>query len=240
MGLIVGHHLPGVPVPIQGLMFAGAPVIAPQVTTLLQPPGLESAGDRIFAFGGGTAGGINVDGTWTQLNTLPFLNFVLFTKIAAGNASDDATLSGFAGQQVAVGVKFMMQDIPGPGTWDFNAQGSSVSGNQTSFVCGQLNAFLIPKPSLSIYCGVRRADGISAASGPGGFSDLAWATPPDGGVLLTAKTTDTLPPTATYWHAINFNFQPSQVTYPSGKFWAGADPGGLHSTSTRGWRYNHD
>ncbi|MCK4898584.1 MAG: hypothetical protein KAS38_07395 [Anaerolineales bacterium] len=238
MGLILGHHLPIGPGP-QGLVRAGAPVIAPQSTTLL-PGADEAPGDRLFAFGGGTAGGIIVDGTWTQLNTLPFLNFVLFTKIAAGAASDEARLSGFIGQQVAVGVKFTFKDIPGPGSWDFNAQGSQVASDQTSFINGQLNAFLAPAPSISIYVGVRRADGINAASGPGGFSDPLWTTAPDGGVVLQAKTTDTIVPTSTYWHAINWNFQAIKTTYPAGKFWSGADPGSLHATTTRGWRYDHD
>jgi hypothetical protein len=239
MGLILGHHLAGGAGP-SGLVAVGPVIVAPQTPTLLPPAPIEGPGDRLFALVSGTAGLPLTDGTWTTLNVPAGASFRLKTKIAAGNSTDDASVDGGIGNTVSVGVKFTFPDIPGPGSWDFNAQGSIVNSLQLTFITGQLNAFLSPKPSMSIYVGVRTAQGLNPASGPGVFSDSAWTIPPDGGVILKQKTQFFGVNPFTMWHACNFNFQPVQATYPSGKQWSDADQGVLHGTATRGWRYNHD
>lgn len=240
MGLILGHHLPlGLGLP--GILEVGVKIRMPQANTLLPPTSTEAAGDRIFVLIMGTAAGPIVDGTWFQLNHPLGASFTVHTKVAAGNATDDAFISGIPGNTVSVGVKFTMKDIPGPGSWDFNAQGTSVNSIQPTFICGSLPAFLAPAPSISFFVGERtHAPGTNPASGPGSFSDPQFTTPPDGGVILADKTEFLLPNQFTKWHAANWHFQPIKATYASGKTWSGADPGTPLSTSTRGWRYDHD
>ncbi len=240
-----GKHGPGHYISGNGAVAArievGAKIRLPQAPTLLPQPAFAGAGDRLFALISGTPGGFIGDATWFQLNSPAGSSFTVHTKVAAGNATDDASIDGFPGNTVTVGVKFAMIDIPGAGSWDFNAQGTIVNSLQLTFITGALNAFLIPKPSLSFYVGLRTfSPGNNGAAGPGIFSDVAFNGGPDGGVILADKTDFLLPVPFTMWHACNWNFQPLQITYPAGKFWSGADPGTLIGTATRGFRYNHD
>ncbi len=240
-----GKHGPGHYIPSGGAVAArievGTKIRLPQAPTPLPNPAFTSAGDRLFALVSGTAGDPITDGTWTILNVPAGASFRLKTKVAAGNVTDDASIDGFVGNTVSVGVKFTMIDIPGAGSWDFNAQGAIVNSVQPTFITGSINAFLAPKPSLSFYAGVRtNSPGLNPAAGPGSFSDVAFNGGADGGIILADKTDFLLPINFTMWHACNWNFQPLQITYPAGKFWTQADNGTMIATATRGWRYNHD
>ncbi len=191
-----------------------------------------------------TAAGPNVDGTWTQLNTAP-AGFTVHTKIAAGNATDEAYVPGSAQPQM-VHIKFTMKQIAGPGWWDFNAQSTLRNTNRNQFDCNSLAAFGAPAPSCSFFAGRRVAAG-SVPDAVGDFSDPLWNAPPDGGTILKVRTelVQFPPPPdppifTTYWSAISFLCEPTKNPYPTGMFWSGADEPNSHLTSTRGWRYDHD
>ncbi len=178
-----------------------------------------------------------MDGTWTQLNTAP-ASFNVFTKVAAGNATDDAS-NGGGGLVHQVNIKFTMKDIAGAGSWDFNAQSTLRHTNRTAFDCNSLASFGTPAPSCSFFAGVRVVNGSDGDS-VGNFSDFAWNSPPNGGTILKVRTFNVLPTQSTQWSAISFLCEPTKVVYATGKFWSGAGAPGNFLTSTRGWRYDHD
>ena len=185
MGLILGHHLPFAGL-IGGAMEAGPPIIGGimGVPQLIPASPTESIDDRIFVYSN-TAAGPNVDGTWTQLNTAP-AGFTVHTKIAAGNATDEAYVPGSAQPQM-VHIKFTMKQIGGPGWWDFNAQSTLRNTNRNQFDCNSLAAFGAPAPSCSFFAGRRVAAG-SVPDAVGDFSDPLWNAPPDGGTILKVRT----------------------------------------------------
>lgn len=239
MGLILGHHLPfgGL---VGGAIEAGAAIIGqPTGSNQLIPPSpTESVDDRIFVYTNTTAGPI-IDGSWTALNTLPG-TLTVHTKIAAGNATDDAFApQGFPGLVHYVYIKFTMKQIGGAGWWDFNAQSTLRHTNRLLFDCNSLASFGTPAPSCSFFAGHRQASG-NVAGGVGNFSDPLWNAPPDGGTILNVRTFNPLPLTSTHWSAISFLCEPVKNNYPTGMFWSGAASGSNILTSTRGWRYDHD
>ena len=196
----------------------------------------ETAGDRIFVYGSGEQP--NVDGTWTQLATAP-AGFDVFTKVAAGDATDIATTGGGAGDAAAVMIKFTMKDTAGVGSWDFDAQSTLRNTNRANFDCNSLGFGLGGGPSCAFFAGRRIASGVTPGV-VGDFSDPNFNAPPTGGTILKVKTQQVGAPFNTYWHAISFFCEPTKVVYATGKFWSGADSPNLHLTQTRGWRYDHD
>jgi hypothetical protein len=214
---------------------AGPVLIGGPAGTLIGASPTEAADDRIFVYSNDTAGP-NVDGTWTQLNTAPG-NFTVFTKVAAGDATDEARAA--TSLVHVVYIKFTMKDIAGAGSWDFNAQSTLRHTNRTAFDCNSLASFGTPAPSCSFFAGSRVATG-NDADGIGDFSDPAWNAPPNGGTILKVRTFNPLPVTSTHWNAISFLCEPTKVNYPTGMFWALAGAPSSYLTSTRGWRYDHD
>jgi len=214
---------------------AGAPLIGPGINVLIPASPTETVDDRLFVYSNVSSGAI-VDGTWTALATAP-AGFEVLTKIAAGDATDEAR-SGSALVH-AVYIKFTMKDIAGAGSWDFNAQSTLRNTNRTAFDCNSLASFGTPAPSCSFFAGVRVATG-NDADGIGDFSDAAWNAPPNGGTILKVRTFNPLPTTSTHWSAISFLCEPTKVSYPTGMFWASAGAPSNYLTSTRGWRYDHD
>lgn len=221
---------------IQSLSIEAGPVqIGGPTNTLIAPSPTESADDRIFVYTNVSFGPI-VDGTWEQLNTLP-ANFTVHTKVAAGNATDEARVQSDLVH--AVHIKFTMKDIAGSGSWDFNAQSTLRNTNRTAFDCNGLAVFGGVAPSCSFFAGSRQTNG-DVAGGVGDFSDAAWNAPPDGGTILKVRTFNVLPVQSTHWSAISFLCEPTKEIYPTGMFWSGAAAPADISTGTRGWRYDHD
>jgi len=206
----------------------GAPQIIPNAP-------IQGVGDRIFVYGANEVP--TVDGTWTQLATAP-TSFFLFTKIAAGDVTDQALTQGSSVGH-AVFIKFTMVDPGGIGVWDFNAQSTLRNTFRTAFDNNSLAAFGTPAPSCSFFAGLRIGSGVQPGT-VGDFSDPLWNAPPNGGTILKVKTSQVGAPFNTYWHGISFLCEPTKVAYATGKKWVGANEPTSHLTQTRGFRYDHD
>lgn len=218
---------------------AGVPLIGSGVSPQTIPaPASEAAGDTLFVYGSNEIP--NVDGTWTQLATAP-TSFYVFTKVAAGDATDLAQSQG-SGVGHAVFVKWCVKDDGsiGPGVWDFDAQSTLRNTFRTAFDVNSLTFFgPVGDPSFSFYAGLRIGSGTQPGT-VGDFSNPVFNAPPNGGTILKVKTQQAAAPNNTYWSAVSVHWQQPKAAYPTGDKWTGANEPTSHLTQTRGWRYDHD